>query len=124
MYRGGGRVEKIWTVTDEGAFLERAPAHLHLALLLALWTGQRQGDLLRLPWSRYDGKYIRLLQSKTGKRIAIAIGEPLKVMLDAAPKRSTIILTNSESKPWTSDGFRAIVGQSMQGGWRCWRDLQ
>ena len=24
-----------------------------------------------------------------------------------SPKRSTIILTNSESKPWTSDGFRA-----------------
>ena len=29
-----------------GAFLDRAPAHLHLPLLLALWTGQRQGDLL------------------------------------------------------------------------------
>jgi hypothetical protein len=25
-------------------------------------TGQRQGDLLRLPWSAYDGKEIRLRQ--------------------------------------------------------------
>jgi integrase len=114
LYRGGGRAEKIWTVKDEAAFLEHAPAHLHLALLLALWTGQRQGDLLRLPWSRYDGKYVRLLQSKTGKRVEIPIGEPLKVILDATPKRSTIILTNSEGNPWTSDGFRASWGKACK----------
>jgi integrase len=39
---------------------------MDLPLLLALWTGQRQGDLLRLPWSAYDGEHIRLRQSKTG----------------------------------------------------------
>ena len=48
LYRGGGRAEKVWTDVDEAAFLERAPAHLHLPLLLALWTGQRQGDLVGL----------------------------------------------------------------------------
>ena len=32
LYRGGGRAEKIWTVADEAAFLERAPAHLHFAV--------------------------------------------------------------------------------------------
>jgi integrase len=106
LYRGS-RAEKVWTKEDEAAFLERAPAHLHLPLLLALWTGQRQGDLLRLPWSAYDGKHIRLRQSKGGKPIVILVGAPLKVALDAAPKRSTIMLTNSEGKPWTSDGFRA-----------------
>ena len=45
LYRGGGRAEKIWTAVDEAAFLERAPTHLQLPLLLALWTGQRQGDM-------------------------------------------------------------------------------
>jgi len=106
LYRGSRR-ENIWTAADEAAFLQRAPAHLHLPLLLALWTGQRQGDLLCLPWSAYDGKYIRLRQSKTGARVAIPVGAPLKAALDATPKRSTIMLTNSEGKPWTSDGFRA-----------------
>jgi integrase len=77
LYRGS-RAEKIWTEADEAAFLERAPAHLHLPLLLALWTGQRQGDLLRLPWSAYDGKHIRLRQSKTGRRVVIRVGAPLK----------------------------------------------
>jgi integrase len=113
LYRGS-RAEKIWTAEDEAAFLKHAPAHLHLPLLLALWTGQRQGDLLRLPWSAYDGTHIKLRQGKTGARVVIKVGAPLKAALDAAPKRSTIILTNSDNKPWTSDGFRASWGKACK----------
>jgi integrase len=113
LYRGSRR-ENIWTATDEATFLERAPAHLHLALLLALWTGARQGDLLRLPWSAYDGARIRLRQGKTGARVVIPVGAPLKDALDAAPKRSPIILTTADGKPWTSDGFRASWGKACK----------
>jgi integrase len=114
LYRGGSRAEKVWTAADEAAFLKRAPAHLHLPLLLALWTGQRQGDLLRLPWSGYDGTHIRLKQRKTGRRVDILVGASLKAALDATQKRSTIILTNSDGKPWTSDGFRASWGKACK----------
>jgi integrase len=113
LYRGS-RAEKIWTADDEAAFLQRAPSHLHLALTLALWTGQRQGDLLRLPWSAYDGTHIRLRQSKTGARVVVRVGAPLKVALDATPKRSTIVLTNSDGKPWSNDGFRASWGKACK----------
>jgi integrase len=106
LYRGTRR-EQIWSADDETLFLQRAPVQLHLPLLLALWTGQRQGDLLRLPWSAYDGKHIRLKQSKTGARVVIPVGAPLKAALDAAPKRAPIILTHREGKPWTSHGFRS-----------------
>ena len=106
LYRGS-RADKIWTDTDENAFLEKAPKHLHLPLLLALWTGQRQGDLLRLPWSSYDGTHIRLRQGKTGARVVIPVGAPLKAALDATQRRSTIILVNSDGMPWTGDGFRS-----------------
>jgi integrase len=94
LYRGS-RVDKIWTADDEAAFLRSAPAHLHLPLLLALWTGQRQGDLLRLPWSAYDGTHIRLRQSKGGVRVVIKVGRPLKSALDAAKKHGPLILTNA-----------------------------
>jgi integrase len=106
LYRGS-RADRIWTADDEAAFLKSAPAHFHLPLLLALWTGQRQGDLLRLLWSAYDGTHIRLRQSKTGARVVIPVGAPLKATLDAAAKRSPIILTSRAGKPWTSHGFRA-----------------
>ena len=108
LYRGS-RADKIWSVEDEDAFLRHAPAHLHLPLVLALWTGQRQGDLLRLPWSGYDGTQIRLRQRKGGLRVTIPVGAPLRASLDAAAKakKGPIVLVNSDNKPWTSDGFRS-----------------
>lgn len=106
IYRGW-RADKVWTADDEAAFLKTAPAHLHLPLLLALWTGQRQGDLLRLPWPAYDGTHIRLKQSKTAVRVSLPVGDPLKAALDSAIKRGPMILTSTDKRPWTSDGFRA-----------------
>ena len=103
----GTRVDFVWSVDDEAAFLEHAPAHLHLPLLLALWTGQRQGDLLRLSWSAYDGSTIRLRQSKTGACVVIPVAAPLKAALDAARKHGPIILTSANARPWTEGGFRA-----------------
>jgi integrase len=111
LYRGT-RADKIWTADDEAVFLKSAPSHLHLPLLLALWTGQRQGDLLRLPWSAYDGTHIRLRQSKTGARVVIPVGAPLKTALDAAKKHGPLILTSTDNRPWTPDGFRASWGKA------------
>jgi integrase len=104
LYRGN-RVDKVWTADDESAFLRSAPAHLQLPLLLALWTGQRQGDLLRLPWSAYDGVRIRLRQSKTGVPVSFKVGAPLKVALDVTPKVCPVILVSTDNKPWTAGGF-------------------
>jgi integrase len=112
----GTRVDFVWSIEDEAAFLKDGPAHLHLPLLLALWTGQRQGDLLRLPWSSYDGTHIRLRQSKGGVRVIVPVGAPLKVALDEAAKskQSTMIVVNSAGRPWTPDGFRASWGKACK----------
>lgn len=102
------RNDKIWTEDDEAAFMKVAPAHLKLPFMLALWTGQRQGDLLRLPWTAYDGEKIRLRQSKTGVRVTIPVAAPLKALLDPIRERApTPILVNSFGHPWTEAGFRA-----------------
>jgi integrase len=112
------RVDSVWTDADEANFISKAPSHLHLALLLALWTGQRQGDLLRLTWNAYDGAWIKFHQSKTGARIKIRVGAPLKAALDAeidrrqtlSAKRGTdavTILITENGTPWTESGFRA-----------------
>jgi integrase len=111
IYRGS-RADKVWTADDEAAFLKSAPLHLHLALLLALWTGQRQGDLLRLSWTQYDGKVIRLQQSKTGARVVVPVGAPLKVALDAIRGKEGTILRNSDGTAWTPDGFRTSWGKA------------
>jgi integrase len=108
---GGSRADKVWTNEDEAAFMERGPPHLRLPLLIALWTGQRQGDLLRLAWPAYNGTHIRLQQSKTGARVVIPVGAPLKAALDQAAKSRKSpferILVTSDGKAWTPDGFRS-----------------
>lgn len=107
LYRAA-RKGNVWSADDEAAFLEKAPPHMHLALTLALWTGQRQGDLLRLTWSAYDGEKLRLRQSKTGARVLIPVGAPLKLALEAQRAEATAvtILTTAQGRSWTEDGFR------------------
>ena len=86
----GSRRDKIWTLEYELAFLEMAPVHIHLPLTLALWTGQRQRDLLCLAWSAYDGTHIPLKQSKTGAHVRIPVGATLLASLDATLKRARL----------------------------------
>jgi integrase len=100
------RTDKIWRDEDVAGFLASAGSELALAMMLALWTGQRQGDLLRLSWSAYDGGQIRLRQSKTGRRVTVPAGEPLRILLDRTVRRCPLILATTRGKPWTSDGFR------------------
>jgi integrase len=107
LYRGN-RAEKIWLPEHIAAFRAACSDSLWLALVLALDTGQRQGDLLRLPWTAYNGETIRLRQRKTGMRVEIPVTIDLKHELASAPRVSTVILTNSKSLPWKEHGFSTM----------------
>jgi integrase len=56
------RSEIIWLPEHITDFMSVAPIEMQRALILGLHTGQREGDLLRLPWSSYDGIRINLRQ--------------------------------------------------------------
>lgn len=101
------RVESVWRPPDEERFMAVAPKHIKLAFMLALWTGQRQGDLLRMTWSDYDGEFIKVKQRKTKARVTIPVSASLKIMLDEAPRAAPTILSTLDGTPWTEDGFRA-----------------
>lgn len=108
------RAEIIWQAEHITSFCAVASPELQFALLLALWTGQRQGDLIRLAWQQYDGTHIRLRQSKGRKtkgrkRVVIPVGAPLKAALDARrpDKPEGAILRNTFGNAWTSDGLRS-----------------
>lgn len=104
----GGRAEKVWTEHDLSKLFAHASKPMYRAVMIALWTGQRQGDLLRLTWAAYDGKTIKLTQSKTKRNIVIPVSPTLKAILKETPKVSTTILTGARKKPWTSYGFQTM----------------
>ncbi|SDB14874.1 Integrase [Agrobacterium fabrum] len=97
------RRDRTWTDTDVAAFEALAPSYMRLAIQLALWTGQRKGDLLRLSWSDFDGINLRFMQSKTKARVLVPMG-PLANVL-SSQRGNGAILRNSRGAAWTSDGF-------------------
>lgn len=99
------RSEMIWLPEHVGAFMAVASPEMRLALVLALHTGQRQGDLLRLAWGNYDGRSISLRQGKTGRKVNIPCTKALKETLDGLPKRSTLILTTKTGRAFQKRYF-------------------
>jgi hypothetical protein len=69
-----------------------------------------------LPWSAYDGQFIRSRQRKgkkgKGRRVKIAVGPALKAMLDRIKRAVTVVFTTSNN----TDGFRAELRQGMPEG--------
>jgi integrase len=112
------RAEKIWLPEHIKAFCDVASPELQFALLMALWSGQRQGTLIEISWQQYDGTHIRMApnkqrRGKKKKRIVIPVGAPLKAALDSRRQAEGAILRNSFGEPWTSDGFRASWGKAF-----------
>ena len=102
------RSDSVWTGGDDARLLAVASPPMATAFMLALWPGQRQGDLPRLAWDAYDGAYIRLKQSKTGVRVRVPVATPLKAHLDSLPRKSSAVIRSEDDRPSASDGFRAI----------------
>jgi integrase len=106
------RSEMIWEDTQIAAFMAAASEPLQRALVLALETGQRQGDLLRLPWSAYQADeqgrlWIRLRQSKGGGRpVNVPVTRRLRNVLDNSKRTATVILTDGRGLPWPEKRFR------------------
>src|SRR5262249_32871162 len=143
----GGRLyetdqtEIMWTADHIKKFCAVASDELQFALLLALWTGQRQGDLIRLTWMQYDGSKIRVKQGKGKKRVVIPVGAPLKAALDSRrpekPKGQSCETPLASRGPATVSGHRGTRRSSAPGsvtrtctsttcaaqwsrGWRSW----
>jgi len=102
----GSRSEKIWQDEDIEAFLRRASPEMALALRLALDTAQRQGDLIRLTWTAFDGQSVALRQRKGDVPVLVPCTDLLRAELNRTERRAVTILTGKRGKPWTTDGFR------------------
>lgn len=97
-----------WTEEDVALALKHLPEHLRRAVVLALYTGQRRGDLIAMPWTAYDGQRITLTPEKTRRHqkshpLVIPALPVLRQELDAwrpdIPGTS-LILTTKFGEPW------------------------
>lgn len=93
---------KAWTQEEADTAIAKLPEHLRRVVVLALYTGQRRGDLCALTWSAYDGEAIRLTQQKTGEPLVVPCHPALKAELDewSNDRTATTMLTDAHGKPW------------------------
>jgi integrase len=97
------RADKLWLPPHLAAFRAVASPELRLALELALWTGQRQTDLLKLGWASFDGDRITFRQGKRKRKVDMPVYSTLRTALQTAPRRALTILTTPAGKPWTTE---------------------
>ncbi|MBC8048517.1 MAG: tyrosine-type recombinase/integrase [Chitinophagales bacterium] len=78
-----------------------------MAAALALYTGQRQSDVLAMRWSNVRDGLIAVTQAKTGKKLWIPLHGNLTAAIGEIHRDRVHILTSSKRTPWTSDGFKS-----------------
>jgi integrase len=101
-----------WEWEDIEYAHKHLPQHLWWPAALALYTGQRQSDVLAMNWGAITRGEISVRQSKTGKTLLIPLHSELAAILETIPRISTRILTNSRGVPWET-GFRAAWQKAM-----------
>jgi len=114
------RSEIIWLPEHIAAFMTVAPLEMQRALIIGLHTGQREGDLLRLPWSSYGGGWIKLRQGKSrrggisGPLVEIPCTAALRRMLDKMERTSALILTTKTGQSFKKRYFARLWDESMK----------
>ncbi len=72
---------------------------------LALYTGQRRADLVRIRWHDFDGDTLAVTQQKTGKRLRLPVLPYLRAALSAAPHQGATVLATPAGNQRTPTGL-------------------
>lgn len=103
--------DQVWTLDQERTFVDKTHElgmpSMALGFALGVYTAQREADIIRMPWSAYDGEWINgIRQRKTDKRLDIPVLSPLRAALEAAPRHGTIMLLTERGRSYRTDHFQ------------------
>ncbi|TVR83491.1 MAG: hypothetical protein EA405_04315 [Rhodospirillales bacterium] len=103
--------QTIWTDDNIAAFVTAAEQadrkSVALAVQMGICLGQRQGDILRMTWSQFDGTAITLRQGKTGAIVRVPAVRELALALAATPpKAPTIVVAETTGRPYRANHFQ------------------
>ena len=116
-----GEGHKPWPEWAITAFRKHAKADALLVFELALGTGQRAADLIKMKWSDLEGDYIHVTQSKTGAKILVPCAPELLHILKSTERRGIFILSTQTGSPLTYSGAaQRIVKVSKKAGTRAY----
>ena len=112
--KGGAREITVWSETEIAAYLAIAPQHAATPVLLALYTGQRREDIVRMTWQQFQGEIIRVRQSKTNELLDVGCHPVLRAHLSSLPRRAITICTNKAGLPYSdADAMAGVVRRTV-----------
>lgn len=111
--KGDSKPIEVWSPEEIALFLSKCAPAMRTPVLLALYTGQRREDLVRMEWSDYLGETIRVRQNKTGEPLTIPCAPALRRHLK--PKRgiSGAILRGADGKAMTAGQLSSAMNRAV-----------
>jgi integrase len=108
--RSAPKANRAWTSQECAVVLSTATGGLKVAIALGMYGALREGDVIRFPWSGYDGSALNWTQGKTGDPVWLPAHRDLRAILDEAArtKRAVTIVTNQTATAYTGNGFRTL----------------
>lgn len=106
---------RSWTDAEIATFEAHWPSgsRERLAFALMLYTGQRRSDVHRMTWADVTGDAIRVVQQKTGAKLAIPLHHVLRAELAQAAREHVTILNTMSGRPFTVDGFSGFLRDAI-----------
>ena len=104
-----------WNPEEVRKLISEADERISIAVALAWYTGQREGDILAMRMGDYTDGYIALTQSKTKTEMKIKVHPDLEAILSAiAPKRSHEDYIVSGTKRMGDSNFRKLFASESK----------
>jgi integrase len=95
-------------------FMHEARPSLRWAVKLALYTGQRRSDLVKMKWSQFDGEFIEVRQQKTGELLWIPCHRELRTELETMPRVADTILVGERGGALVGDSLSVMVRKALR----------
>lgn len=111
------RADIIWTADDLAKLKPHCAPELDQAVRLALLTGLRSGDLIKLSWTSVGEHAIQWQTGKSRGRttVTIPILDDLRALLAEIPRVSSVTILNSARKrPWKENGLASAFGRAKR----------
>lgn len=105
-----------WTKEMVRDAIRDLPEHLSRVVTLALFTGQRRGDLCKMRWADIDGRSLHVVQEKTGTELWIPMHPVLVQAMSTWPKTSDHILTGLRGGPMTKFNLTRSMNDAQEKG--------
>jgi integrase len=93
-----------WTEVEIGKYEAQHSigTKARLAFALAIYTGQRAADLVRMGKQHIRDGMISVAQQKTGTRLWVPIHSDLKAVIDSVPSEHLMFLVSETGRPFSS----------------------